>query len=76
MADHGIPITISVRYYGGAYVATALKTGMRASSTNCARVAAEAAARKLFGEMEHEVKEIAGMTFVAKQISRTTETEN
>ena len=49
-------ITIRTRYYGGAYIATSGKT--RASSTNSAKVAAEACALKCFPVGEVVVEEV------------------
>lgn len=48
MSNHFETIEITVKYSAGAYATNAVR-GQRASSTTCARMAAESLGRKVFG---------------------------
>lgn len=58
-------VSILVRDTGGVYLAVCSRYSVRSSSTSCALFAADACARKIFGEGNYGIQEVAHHHFNA-----------
>ena len=66
-------VTIIVRDTGGVYLAVCWQYSVRASSTSCALFAADACARKIFGEGNYRIEEAAHHHFNAYLSSKISD---